>query len=333
MRPLPCGLLVLAFAVAACARPAHQAADTAAKTEPTPPAAAPAPALPAGEQRIKMSDGAEIYLKVAGKGPVCVLMHGGPGQGSLSTEKMGADKLEDFLTLIYVDQRGSGKSPDTQNYHLDRVVQDFEEVRQALGIDKMCLIAHSFGGILAVDYAKRYPQHVSELILANISLHFRSPENARMQIDFVNRLLGRKAIVVASDADAATLAKARDEARTALMKSGQGYRFLSETTDSIRVMSGIDDYERSMGYGTAVVTQPDDYPEYGIDYAPVSAGIAQPVLVITGSKDYAVGPDEYKRFRFPHQKTVILDGGHISYYENNAEFVAAIRDFIAARNP
>lgn len=326
MRPLFCGLLVIALA--ACARPAAQ---TQGAAEPASPAAAPVPSLPVGEQRIKMSDGAEIYLKIAGKGPVCMLVHGGPGQGSLSTEKMGADKLEDFLTMVYVDQRGSGKSPDAGNYHLDRVVQDFEEVRQALGVDKICLIAHSFGGILAVDYAKRYPQHVSELILANISLHFLGPENSRMQIDLVNRLLGKKVVEVA---DAATLAKARDEARAALMKSGQGYRFLSETTDSIRVMSELDSsYERSRGFGNAIFEQRDVYPEYMLDYAPVTADIRQPVLVITGSKDHAVGPDEYKRFRFPNQKTVVIDGGHISYYESNKEFVAAIRDFMAGRKP
>lgn len=331
MRTLPFSLLVLALT--ACAQPATPAQKTAA------PAAAPAVAptaktIPAGEQRIKMSDGAEIYLKVAGKGPVCMLVHGGPGQGSMSTEKMGADKLEDFLTMVYVDQRGSGKSPDTQNYHLDRITQDFEEVRKALGVDKVCLIAHSFGGILAVDYAKRYPQHVSELILANISLHFLGPENSRMQIDLVNRLLGKTVVKVADDADEATLAKGRDEARAALMKSGQGYRFLTEDTASIRAMSEIDGgYERSRGYGTAIFEQRDAYPEYWIDYAPVTAGIAQPVLVITSSKDYAVGPDEYKRFRFPNQKTVTIDGGHISYYENNKEFVGAIRDFMADRKP
>lgn len=326
MRTLPCSLLVLALA--ACAQPAAPTRETAPVA--TPPATAQA--VPAGERRIKMSDGAEIYLKVAGHGPVCMLVHGGPGQGSMSTEKMGADKLEDFLTMVYVDQRGSGKSPDAQNYHIDRVVQDFEEVRRALGVDKVCLIAHSFGGILAVDYAKRYPQHVSELILANISLHFLGPENSRMQIDLVNRLLGKPVVEVADDADAATLAKGRDEARAALMKSGQGYRFLTEDTASIRKMSEIDgSYERSRGYGTAIFEQRDVYPEYWIDYAPVTAGIAQPVLVITSSKDYAVGPDEYKRFRFPNQKTVVIDGGHISYYENNKEFVGAIRDFMAGR--
>lgn len=329
MHPLACALLTLVLA--ACSRPATETPHAAAVAEVASTTPAP-PRLAADERRIRMSDGAEIYLKVAGHGPACMLVHGGPGQGSLSTEKMGADKLESFLTMVYVDQRGSGKSADAQNYHLDRVVKDFEEVRQALGVDKLCLIAHSFGGILAVDYAKRYPQHVSELVLANISLHFLGPENSRMQIDLVNRLLGKTVVVVADDADEVTLAEAREQARAALMKSGKGYRFLTEDTDSIRVMSQIDSsYERSRGFGNAIFDQRAAYPEYWIDYASVTADIQSPVLVITSSKDYAVGPDEYKRFRFPNQKTVILDGGHISYYENNAAFVAAIRDFMAGR--
>ncbi len=310
--------------LAACAHPAPSAPTRAAAAMPKPAVLAP------GERRIKASDGAELYLKIAGKGPVCMLVHGGPGQGSLSTEKMGADKLEDFLTMVWFDQRGSGKSPDAQNYHLDRVVQDFEDARQALGVDKMCLIAHSFGGILAVEYAKRYPQHVSALVMVNTILHFRGPENARAQIDFANRLLGKEVVKVAPDADQAALAKARDEARAALMKSGQGYRYLTEHPESIRAMSAIDgSYERSRGYGTAVVTQPETYPEYAVDLAPDTASIQVPVLVIAGSKDYAVGPDEHKRFRFPNQKVAVFDGGHMSYYENNTEFVGAIREFMA----
>ena len=324
---LPTICVPIALALAACAQPA--APEQASAPAATPAAAAPV-ALTPGERRIKASDGAELYLKVAGSGPVCMLIHGGPGQGSLSTEKMGADKLEGFLTMVWFDQRGSGKSPDAQDYRLDRVVQDFEDARQALGVDKMCLIAHSFGGILAVEYAKRYPQHVSKLVMANTTLHFLGPENARMQIDFVNRTLGKQAVEVADDADPAALAKARDEARAALMKSGNGYRFLSETTDSIKTMSEIDgSYERSRGFGNAIFEEAAKYPEYTLDYTADSAAVAQPVLVIAGSKDYAVGPDEHKRFRFPNQKVVVLNGGHISYYENNAEFVGAIREFMA----
>lgn len=324
--PLPA---LIALALTACAQPDASADRTA--TSPATEAPAPAaPALAPGERRIKASDGAELYLKVAGHGPVCVLVHGGPGQGSLSTEKMGADKLEDFLTMVWFDQRGSGKSPDAQDYHLDRVVQDFEDARQALGVDRWCLIAHSFGGILAVEYAKRYPEHVSKLVMANTTLHFLGPENARMQIDFVNRVLGKQVVKVAADADAASLAKARDEARAALMKSGNGYRFLSETTDSIQAMGEIDGgYERSRGFGNAIFDEAAKYPEYMQDYTADSASVTQPVLVIAGAKDYAVGPDEHKRFRFPNQKVAVIDGGHISYYENNAEFVGAIRDFMA----
>ena len=320
---------LLALALAACAQP-DASADHAAAASASAAEAPAAPALAPGERRIKASDGAELYLKVAGKGPVCMLVHGGPGQGSLSTEKMGADKLEDFLTMVWFDQRGSGKSPDAQDYRLERVVQDFEDARQALGVDKMCLIAHSFGGILAVEYAKRYPQHVSKVVMANATLHFLGPENSRMQIDFVNRVLGKQVVKVADDADEATLTKARDEARAALMKSGNGYRFLSETTDSIKVMGEIDGgYARSRGFGNAIFDEQAKYPEYMQDYTADSAAVKQPVLVIAGSKDYAVGPDEHKRFKFPNQKVVVLNGGHISYYENNAEFVGAIREFMS----
>src|SRR3954462_4425931 len=133
-------------------------------TRPQAPVAAPGP-LPAGERWITVSDGAKLYLHIAGKGPVCLFLHGGPGQDSLSFEQMGGSALEAFATMVYLDQRGSGKSPDAGDYHLDRVVQDFDEVRSQLGVDKLCLIAHSFGGILAVAYARRYPAHVSQLVM------------------------------------------------------------------------------------------------------------------------------------------------------------------------
>lgn len=46
------------------------------------------------------SDSTELYVKVAGHGPVCLFVHGGPGQGTLSFEEMGGDSLEDFLTIL-----------------------------------------------------------------------------------------------------------------------------------------------------------------------------------------------------------------------------------------
>ena len=52
--------------------------------------------------------------------------------------------------MIYLDQRGCGRStsPKDNNYSMDRMVNDFEEVRKYLGIDKWITLGHSFGGLL-----------------------------------------------------------------------------------------------------------------------------------------------------------------------------------------
>lgn len=325
MRPcIPIALLCLLLVACNAPAPATIEAKPEATSRP----------LPAGERRIKVSDGTELYVKVAGRGPVCLFVHGGPGQGSLSFERMGGDSLEAFLTMVYLDQRGSGKSSNATDYHLDRVVQDMEEVRRQLGVDKPCLIAHSFGGILAVAYAQRYPEHVSALVMANTSLHFMSDEQRRMQIHFVSTLLKNPSLDVANDVSGKALDAAHARARAALQASGNGYRFLSDDKKTVRTMSELDEsYPRTIDYGMAVVTRPDDLPEYYRDYAPMTANIRIPVLILSGRRDHAVGPDHYKTFRFPHQRVVQLDSGHLPYYENTRDFAATIRDFMTTIAP
>ena len=107
------------------------------------------------------------------------------------------------------------------------------------------------------------------------------------------------------------------------------YRFLSEKLSTVEEMSKIDrSYPRTIDFGMSVVKKPDELPEYYVDHSATTASITAPVLVITGAKDYAVEPEQYKTFRFPHQTVVELDSGHLPYYENTAEFAAAIRQFV-----
>jgi proline iminopeptidase len=315
--------------VCGCA-PAVQPAPTAAASAPTVPAAQLAP----GERKLAMSDGTSLFVKVAGHGPVCLFVHGGPGQDTLSFEQMGGSALEAFLTMVYVDQRGSGKSAEATDYHLGRVAEDFDEVRKSLGVDRLCLIAHSFGGVLAVAYARRYPEHVSQLVLANATLQFLGPYQRRMQTAFINDLLQRQVPPLPADADPAALEAANEDAYHALMQVPFGYRLLTENLATVQTMNRLEDYPRAHGFGRAVMERRAEFPEYWADYAPLTAEITTPVLVITSRKDYAVGPDEYKRFRFPHQTVAVLDTGHISYYDASPAFVAAIRGFVtgAGRN-
>ncbi|UTM21757.1 alpha/beta fold hydrolase [Dyadobacter chenhuakuii] len=225
-----------------------------------------------------------------------------------------------------MDQRGSGASGKSDNYHLDRMVEDIEELRQNLNLKKMYLLAHSFGGIIAINYAKKYPQYVRGLILANATLHFLNTATLQQQIAYADSLLqvpgGHK--VIPKD----SLLPQFFKVSAALRKKRMGYRFLTDDIKTIALMDKIDSlYPRIIDFGTDVVTKPEKYLEYYQDYSKMSSEIVLPTLIIAGEQDHAVGVNHYKSFQFPSQKTVSIKGGHLLYYENNHAFLKAIWEF------
>ncbi|MCJ7932911.1 MAG: alpha/beta hydrolase [Chryseobacterium sp.] len=274
----------------------------------------------------KTSDHIKIKYKVSGKGKTCIYIPGGPGQGYPSFELMGGNSLEKNMQMVYMDQRGSGESGTSENYHLEKMVQDIEELRQHLKLKKVFLLAHSFGGIIAVSYAKKYPQHTKGLILANVTLHFLNNESVTEQIEYGNSLLQVKNRAVSKDSLSSELSKIS----SALRKKRIGYKFLTEDIETIKQSDKIDSlHPRIIDFGRAVISKPEDFPEYYMDYAPMTRDMRVPVLVITGKKDKAVGTRHYKTFQFPNQKVVSIDGGHLLYYEKNKDFVNAVKGFIS----
>ncbi|WP_265129795.1 alpha/beta fold hydrolase [Chryseobacterium oranimense] len=277
------------------------------------------------EAFFETSDHVKINYKISGKGEACIYVPGGPGQGFPSFELLGGNNLEKNLQMIYMDQRGSGSSGTSDNYHLNAMVRDIEELRQHLKLDKVFLLAHSFGGIIAVNYAKQYPQHTKGLILANITLHFLNDKTLKEQIAYGNSLLQLQNKTIPKDSLSTELSKIS----AALRKKRIGYKFLTEDIETIKQTDKIDSlHPRIIDFGMAVISKPKEFPEYYADYAPLTKDIHVPVLVITGKKDKAVGTQHYKTFRFPDQKVVAIDGGHLLYYEKNREFVDAVREFM-----
>ncbi|MBB6370855.1 alpha/beta fold hydrolase [Chryseobacterium shigense] len=271
------------------------------------------------------SDHVRIKYEVSGKGEACIYIPGGPGQGYASFELLGGNNLEKNMQMIYMDQRGSGKSGTSENYHLEAMVQDIEELRQHLKLDKVFLLAHSFGGIIAVNYAKKYSQHTKGLILANITLHFLNNESLKEQIEYGNSLLQQKNKIISEDSLSSELSKVS----AALRKKRIGYKFLTEDIETIKQMDKIDSlHPRIIDFGMAVISKPKDFPEYYANYAPITKDIKVPTLIITGKRDKAVGTQHYKTFQFPDQKVVSIDGGHLLYYEKNKDFVNAVTGFV-----
>lgn len=286
-----------------------------------------------GEQTLVTSDSISLKYKISGKGMPCIFVHGGPGGGYLSFEKMGGTNLEHCLTMVYYDQRGSGSAPVASDYSLKRMVQDIEELRVRMGQDKVLLMSHSFGGIILMEYALQYPQHVAGLILVNSTLHFLNGPSTAAQIAYGYHLLGKDTTIQETNTD--SLFAMSLAVRSQMSKQRIGYKFLTEDINTIIKLDSLDErYPRTNDFANKLFepifdrSKPDNYPEYRKDYTVQTTAVKAPVLIITGTKDYAIGVAHYKRFRFPHQQVVPIDGGHLLYYENNAAFKDAVCNFV-----
>ena len=115
------------------------------------------------------ANGVMIYYKILGRGAPLMIVHGGPGASH--------DYFLPYLLplarhnkVVFIDERGSGRSQkldDPSGYTVENMVEDVEAVRQALGLGKISLMGHSYGGALAQAYALKYQANLTHLILGS----------------------------------------------------------------------------------------------------------------------------------------------------------------------
>ena len=128
----------------------------------------PARNLVAPGEKIEVG-GVTLNVKRSGDGPPVYVLHGGPGENHMQFRPF-LDPLAKFFEVVYYDQRGCGLSSRPQfaeAYTLDRLAKELDGLRQELGHEKISLIGHSAGGVLALRYALRYPQNVDKLVLVS----------------------------------------------------------------------------------------------------------------------------------------------------------------------
>ena len=119
--------------------------------------------VPAGESR--------LFVRDLGSGHPVIVLHGGPDfDHSYLVPEL--DGLAEQNRLVFYDQRGRGRSwsgegPDSVT--IDSEVEDLDRVRAWTGSTTVALLGHSWGGLLAMEYAIRHPERVSHLILEDAS--------------------------------------------------------------------------------------------------------------------------------------------------------------------
>jgi len=116
-----------------------------------------------------------VWTKTIGNNPKTrvLLLSGGPGISHEYLECFESFLPGEGIEFIYYDQLGCGHSDnpaDTSFWDLDRFVEEVEQVRKSLQLDKdnFYLLGHSWGGILAMQYALKYQQNMKGLIVSNM---------------------------------------------------------------------------------------------------------------------------------------------------------------------
>jgi proline iminopeptidase len=111
-------------------------------------------------------NGTEIFYKIRGEGKPMLMMHGGLGQDHTVFSPW-LEPLEERFKVIYYDHRGNGRSsrPPLETLTHENFAKDADELRKYFGIDEMILFGHSYGSFLALEYAVRYQEHLTHLVL------------------------------------------------------------------------------------------------------------------------------------------------------------------------
>lgn len=120
----------------------------------------------------------KVWTKKMGSGPIKVLLlHGGPGFSHEYLEAFESFLPQAGMEMYYYDQLGCNNSDqpdDPALWTLARYTEEVEEVRRGLGLEDFVLYGHSWGGILGLEYALNYPQHLRGLVISNMSAGVKS---------------------------------------------------------------------------------------------------------------------------------------------------------------
>lgn len=273
-----------------------------------------------------------IYFDIDGAGlipdgnrmverPSLFLLHGGPG-GDHAGFKTSNAALRDVAQLVYVDHRGCGRSAegDPATYTLENNIDDLEALRVHLGLTRIAVLGSSYGGMVALGYALRYPERVSNLILVCTAPSYRFVADARKYIE--ERGTADQVRVCRSlwNANFDSL----DQLREYYLVMGPLY---STTFKPEEFEAGWNRGRRSFaalnrGFGDFLRT---------FDYTGQLHTIACPTLVIAAAHDWICAPHHSQiiaeRIPRAHLK-VFENSGHSVASDENAAYLQAIRGFL-----
>jgi proline iminopeptidase len=272
--------------------------------------------------------GARLYFRAIGNGTPLVVLHGGAGMSHDYLAPQMSRLLSQDFRLVYYDQRASGRSTgleDTTLLTMAQFVEDLDAVREAMGLERMNLLGHSFGGLLAMYYAAAYPQRVEKLLLIDTS-----PASWELNFPYFRRTIAERRTEVeqrqmeelTARGDLGTNPATMDKYMKVFFRTFFHDRSLSDSLDL-----GIDEQWLANNSVTGRLV----WEELGrYDIHDRLTQITAPTLLLHGSASViSLEGAEAIHARIPTSRLIVLDDvGHFPYIEAPRAFKAAVRAFV-----
>jgi proline iminopeptidase len=279
-------------------------------------------------ESFRTADGRTLSYRREGSGPVLVCHPGGPGFSARYFDDLaGLGASFDLVLLNPRGTEGSDRPADARAYQIEDYVSDVDELRGQLGLERMLLLGHSHGGVVAQAYAAAHPDRVEQLVLASTLARFADEQRAAMEAGMRSKEgepWYEDALAALEDEQEGRFETDRELAELAFRefplyfaRFGDPERaYLKLLRDEIPVADALLLFNKEI-FGT-------------FDVRPQLPRITAPTLVITGEDDFITGPVCAADFAsIPDVRTVLLpDCGHFVFVEARDRFRAELEAFL-----
>lgn len=277
--------------------------------------------------------GTQIYFDIAGmqlapvkndfiERPVIFMLHGGPGGDHLRFKQHSLE-LQDVAQLVFIDHRGCGRSKKSkqQEYTLENNIEDVEALRKHLGLERICILGTSYGGMVAQGYATRYPKNLEKLILVVTAPSYRFLDKAKKTL----RELGNaKQIAIA------------EHLWNGTFKDHNHVMEFFKHMESIYSLSA--GKKRKQTYSKSKTTWSHEALNEGFsgflrkfDFIPKLKKITCPTLILAGKNDWICDPLQSKIIaqHIPRSELKIFKNcGHAIAVDAHEKYIKAIKLFL-----
>lgn len=306
-----------------------------------------------GEGFWTMHDGTRIHYRNEGTGDPVLIVHGGPGEPYKKAWE-GLKMVRQGYSFIYYDQRGCGQSSRpidrlstcewkecqtelTKKLGIEAALMDIEEIRRIMGTEKITIIGHSYGAVIAALYTAEFPDKVNKLVMVSPAPSIRFPIDPS---DDINTIMSKN---LPADTNAEF-----EKYRENLWNPEQVLK-MNEEELSIQDRNFFyfyDEYHKNIGLPNSVdlINNLVDKENIGgwlpygyawsfpntFDYRNDLKAITSPALILWGDKDITKESwaKDYSRYISNSRVAMIGNVGHFMFEENPAAFADVINDFL-----